>query len=337
MLSLRELTVGYRSRRSSRAVLGPVSLTVSPGQLVCLVGPNGAGKSTLLRTIAGVQPPLAGDVRLGDAVVHALAPAELAKRLAIVLTERIGGGLLTAYELAAFGRHPFTGWTGHLSSADHEIVSRALAAAGAQDLASRPVAELSDGERQKVLIARALAQEPQVMMLDEITAFLDLPRRIEIMHLLQELAHRDGRTIVMSIHDLDLALGAADVLWIVRGSGIVHGVPEEMVLSGALESAFASTGAIVFDRERGGFKPRRHIRGIAVVTGDGVPAIWTRRALERHGFRIDDDSPADPSVRVVCSTVHGGVRWDVATAQRRAEHGSLSDALADILAATTQR
>ncbi|MBC7811577.1 MAG: ABC transporter ATP-binding protein, partial [Burkholderiales bacterium] len=196
VLQTHNLAIGYApSRGEWRVVAQNLNLTLNRGELVCLIGPNGAGKSTLMRTLAGMQPALAGGGRvllLGDEV-GALKANELARRLSVVLTERIDAGLLSVFELVALGRYPYTEWSGALTAHDEDVIQWALKAVGAAALANRSVGELSDGERQKALIARALAQEPALMLLDEPTAFLDLPRRVEIMRTLRELARNTGR------------------------------------------------------------------------------------------------------------------------------------------------
>lgn len=310
VLEIDQLVAGYvLPGVGRRAVVGPETRVLRRGELACLLGPNGAGKSTLLRTMAGMQAPLAGRVLLDGADLHRLSPRELARRLSIVLTDRVTAGLLTAYDLVALGRHPFTDWTGRLTPADHEVVARAIRLVGAEPLAHRAVAELSDGERQKVMVARALAQEPSVMILDEITAFLDLPRRVEVMHLLQRLAHDHGCTILLSTHDLELALHTADTLWVLSGGQLTTGIPEELVLDGAFEHAFAGEG-IWFDRRRGHFRMAPGSRGLVWVEGEGLEADWTRRALERHGFEVAPSAETSAIVeRVVVVRDATGVRW----------------------------
>ena len=239
MLSVKNLVHVYGN--GTRA-LDDVSLNVPTG-MFGLLGPNGAGKSTLMRTLAGMQKPLRGQVCLGKDDLHRLPPDQLAKRLAIVLTERVDVGNLSAYALVGLGRHPYTDWRGTLTANDEAIVRWALTAVGASELAARPLDELSDGERQKVMIARALAQEPQVLILDEPTAFLDLPRRVELMRLLVNLAYTTKRAILLSTHDLELALRVADRLWLLpTGGPLLDGMPEELALNGTLAAAFASEG-----------------------------------------------------------------------------------------------
>jgi iron complex transport system ATP-binding protein len=195
VLRVRELTTGYRdARRSPVVVARELTAGLSAGELVCLLGPNGAGKSTLLNTLSGALPPLSGRVHLGEDDVHSLPPSARARRIGVVLTDRIATGLLTSFQLVCLGRHPYTDWLGRLSPRDVEIAEWALEATGAIDLRERWVGELSDGERQRVLVARALAQEPEVLLLDEVTAFVDLPHRVQLMRLLHAVARSAGST-----------------------------------------------------------------------------------------------------------------------------------------------
>ncbi|WP_218603937.1 ABC transporter ATP-binding protein [Pseudonocardia abyssalis] len=252
-LHLDHLTVGHRR---GPAVLSGVSLDARPGELTALLGPNGAGKSTLLRTVAGLLPAVAGSVSLGGTDLPALAPAERARRVAVVLTERVDGGLLTARELVGLGRHPHTGARGTLRAADHAAVDDALAAVRAAEFADRRVGRLSDGERQRVLVARALAQAPDLLLLDEPTAFLDAPSRVSVTGLLRRLARDRGIVVVVSTHDVELALRVADRVWLLdRAGGVRTGAPADLVADGAVGAAFDSD-ELRFDPGAGTFVMR---------------------------------------------------------------------------------
>jgi iron complex transport system ATP-binding protein len=297
ILQTDDLAIGY-SGRLPRVVAEALSVSLRAGELVCLIGPNGAGKSTLIRTLAGMQKPLHGQVRLLGEDVHKQPANQLAQKLSVVLTERINPGLLTAETLVGLGRHPYTDWSGRLTAADAAIVQRAIEAVGAGALGQRQMGELSDGERQKIMIARALAQQPALMILDEPTAFLDLPRRVEVMQLLRKLAYDDQRTILLSTHDLDLALRSADRIWLMASDGTLQvGAPEDLVLSGAFETAFRAEG-VTFDPTTGAFRVNAGTNGSIMVVGDGLPALWTRRALERAGFTVASHGTALACVEV---------------------------------------
>jgi ABC-type cobalamin/Fe3+-siderophores transport system ATPase subunit len=238
-LRLHDLAIGYRGRRMTTTVAAGLSAGARRGELTVLLGPNGCGKSTLIRTLCGLQPALSGQVLLDGTDVAGIAPDRLARRVAVVLTDPVDSGLLSARDLATLGRIPYLGITGRLTRDDHRLVEQALAAVEARHLADRPVADLSDGERQRVLTARALAQQPQVLVLDEPTAFLDVPSRNALVKMLRSLAREQNLTIVMSTHDLELALHHADRAWLLDRDGtLVEGTPSELTGSGRVNSVF---------------------------------------------------------------------------------------------------
>lgn len=290
ILTAQDLTIGYkRGRRPPRAVASEIDVKLDRGEFVCLLGPNGAGKSTLMRTLAGMQPPLNGEVHIAGRDIAEMSATEVAQLLSVVLTDRVSAGTMTVRDLVGLGRYPHTDWIGRFTPEDSHAVSWAIGAAGAGDLEHRNVAELSDGERQRVMIARALAQQPDLMILDEPTAFLDLPRRVEIMALLRNLAHATRKAIFLSTHDLDLALRCADRIYLLSSEGALQtGAPEDLVINGAFEAAFGSDG-VRFDADSGAFRLTPERGGGAVeVTGAGRNAYWTKRALERAGFQVRD-------------------------------------------------
>jgi iron complex transport system ATP-binding protein len=297
LLTAADLVVGYAAKKAPHPVAGPLQLSLWPGELVCLLGPNGAGKSTLLRTLAGLQSPLGGQLHVAGQALAGLNAPERARQLSIVLTDRLDVGNLTVRELVRLGRYPHTGWLGGLKAHDEAQVQAALAATGTEAFAARPVGELSDGERQKVLLARALAQDTPVVLLDEPTAHLDLPNRVALMRLLHSLARQTGKAILLSTHELDLALQAADRVWLLPAGGALHaGTPEDLVLSGAFAAAFVHEG-LAFDAATGTFALHAPTGPAVQLVGDGAAAFWTRRALEREGF-VPTTTPAPLRVTV---------------------------------------
>ena len=207
-ITTNRLTVGYRGHR----VVEDISLSLPCGRLVCLLGPNGAGKSTLLRTLCGFQPPIAGTVTISGSDITTMSAAEVARLVSVVLTDRPLTPSLTAAEMVGMGRAPYTGFWGRLSDDDRHLISEAMQTVGIASLATRRMGRLSDGERQKVMIAKALAQHTPVIVLDEPTAFLDYPSKVAVMKTLARLAHDEGKTILMSTHDLELAAQLGDEL-----------------------------------------------------------------------------------------------------------------------------
>lgn len=285
LLETENLSIGYHPpRKPARVVAAHLNLHLKHGELVCLIGANGAGKSTLMRTLCGLQHPLDGKVIVRGENVHALPMERIATHLSIVLTERAPLGAVDGYTLVSLGRTPHLAWHGRRTEADEARIRWALDAVNAWHLADRLVDEVSDGERQKLFIARALAQDTPLMLLDEPTAFLDLPRRVEIMRLLRRLAHDSGRAVLLSTHDLDLALRSADRLWIIAAGGHIQcGAPEDLVLNGAFERAFHTEG-VEFDAASGTFRLDRPRGAEIAVIGSGLRAEWLRRALVRVGY-----------------------------------------------------
>lgn len=262
---LKNLGIGYGLRgrrgtatlangRTARVVAGGLNAALNSGELTCLIGCNGVGKSTLLRTLTAGLVPVEGDVLMYDATTARLVPLgsytdrQLSRMIGIVLTECPNVGNMTADEMVAMGRSPYTGFWGSLTADDRGIVADAIGMVGIGELSGRIVSRLSDGERQKVMIAKALAQQTPVICLDEPTAFLDYPSKVEMMQLLWRLAHDGQRTVLLSTHDVELALQMADRLWLMERGGLSVGTPRQLADSGAL-GCFVERGGIKFDRD----------------------------------------------------------------------------------------
>ncbi len=248
------LSVGYRNGRHTASVLSRLDLQLYPGETVCLIGANGAGKSTLLRTLSGVQPPLSGEIYIDDRLLSTMKSNELARHISIVYTDRTLAGALTVREVVGLGRQPYTGFFGRLSADDNAVVDDALRAVGISGMASRYMATLSDGERQKTMIARALAQTTPIIILDEPTSFLDVASRLEVMSLLRELARSQSKSLLLSTHDVGEALTVADRLWLVMSDGcVVCGSTREMIAGGYMDRVFEGRN-IRFDTVAGDYR-----------------------------------------------------------------------------------
>ena len=266
-IQLRNLSIGYTTKHGVRVVAEGINGAIRSGELTCLLGPKGVGKSTLLRTLSAFQPILAGDVMINNSLTSNLSPLtsytdkELSKLIGVVLTEKPDVRNMSVRELVSLGRSPYTGFWGTCSKEDLRIVDEAIELVGVAELTRRPVHTLSDGERQKVMIAKALAQQTPVIFLDEPTAFLDYPSKVEVLQLLRRISREAQKTIFLSTHDVELALQLADTLWLmrkieVRGerqevsemSPVIVGTPKELAASGNL-SRFIERKGIVFDKE----------------------------------------------------------------------------------------
>ncbi len=239
-IALEGLTTGYRTREGVRIVAKDLTETVPPGAVTCLLGPNGAGKSTLLRTMANLQPPISGSVRIDGIAVDKIPAHNLSQLIGIVLTGRGSTSAMRTEELVGLGRTPYTNYWGRLTADDRRIVDEAITQVGADNLRGRLVSSLSDGEMQKVMIAKTLAQQTHVIMLDEPTAFLDFPGKVELMKLLRRLATDDGKTVFLSTHDLDIALAMTDYVWLLdRDGNLETGDVATVGERGSLDRLFA--------------------------------------------------------------------------------------------------
>lgn len=247
-LATHGLTVGYRSGRTTTVVASGLDLELRAGSVTALLGANGAGKSTLLRTLARQQPALAGSVEIGGERIDAMSLTALARKLSVVYTERTHAGALTVEEVVGLGRQPYTGFFGRLDSDDRRIVRQSMEAVGIGHLAGRPTARISDGERQKAMIARALAQQTPVMILDEPTSFLDVASRLEVVDLLSRLARDYGKSILLSTHDVADSLAIADDLWLMLPDHTIAAAPKATILDSPLMDRLFPGRPIRFDR-----------------------------------------------------------------------------------------
>lgn len=275
LLVIKELTVGY----GMNTLFERLNLPLFAGELVCFMGPNGAGKSTLIRTMGGLQKPMAGVVELDSS-----ERTEKEKSIAMVLTDPVRDVNMTVSEIVAFGRYPYLGWNVSLRHIDKDIISDAIRKVGIETLANRKLYELSDGQLQMTMIAKALAQDTPVIILDEPTAHLDLNNRVEIMRLLHTLARETKKAILIATHELDLALQTADVIWLTgRKKNIIRGIPEDLVLDGSFDETFAFKG---FDLKTGRVQHQQFQRLPIVFTGEGYYYLWTMNALIRNGYTV---------------------------------------------------
>ena len=283
VMETQDLAVGY----GSKTVVADISQRMLKGQFISLLGPNGTGKTTILRSLARLLSPLKGEIYLNDQTLWRLKSKELAKNLAVVLTERLSPGLITAFEFAAMGRYPYTDLLGRLSEEDVQKVEQALQLVNAGDISDRYFNELSDGERQKVLLARALAQEPEVIILDEPTLHLDLRHRIEVITILHRFCREKGITVVVSMHDLDIALKCSEIVILVKDGKIIScGLPEEIINKETIARLYDLKSAR-FDSCLGTLELKSNNDGasIFVVAGAGS-GTNVYRLLSKHGFNI---------------------------------------------------
>lgn len=246
VLELRDLYIGYSDDKNRHIVAHTLNAELPCGVLTCLIGANGVGKSTLMRTMAAFQPPLRGEVYVEGKSIAEYVPRELSERIGVVLTEKNMPADLTIEEVVGLGRVPYTNFWGSLTKHDQNVVDEAISLVGLDALRHRKIHQVSDGERQKAMIAKALAQQTPLIFLDEPTAFLDYPSKIAMMQLLRRLAHEQGKLIVLSTHDLEIAFQTADRLWLLQQSGLQTGTLDQLSESGAI-SAFLDSDELYYD------------------------------------------------------------------------------------------
>lgn len=247
---IKDLSIGYTSRKNAvHKVFEGVNAVINSGELTCLLGANGAGKSTLLRTLAGFLPPLSGEILIEKCSLNTMKAKDLSRKIGVVLTEKPDVGNLTVKEIVGMGRSPYTGFWGNLSHEDEEIVRQSLQMVGIEALSRRTIHKLSDGERQKVMIAKVLAQQTPIIILDEPTAFLDFASKVEMMQLLRRLAHEMDKIVILSTHDISLALQLSDQLWIMKSDKEISiGTPTDLAEQGIL-SHYIEQDDIKFDKK----------------------------------------------------------------------------------------
>lgn len=290
ILTTQQLAIGYSRKGKTDVIQSGLDLQLRAGELVCLIGPNGSGKSTLLRTLTGLQKPLSGKTFIDGKEIIKLKQLEKALLIALVLTERIEIENATVYNLVSLGRHPHSNWWGNITDEEDAIIREAIEMVHLSHKMHQNINELSDGERQRAMIAKALAQDTPIIMLDEPTAHLDLPNRVEIMLLLHRLAHKTDKAILLSTHELDLALQAADRIWLMSADkGVECGVPEDLVFNGSFNRAFESN-SYFFNASNGNFSMNYPMARKVWVSGDKTRMYWTLRALARAGYAVMQDA-----------------------------------------------
>jgi cobalamin transport system ATP-binding protein len=301
IMELDGFSIGFQQ---GEALLDSLRLTVNPGEMVALIGRNGSGKSTLLKSMIGLLSPLAGECLLEGRPFGDYSLPERARRVSFVSSQLTQLPSLTVRELVALGRMPHTGWTGRLTQRDLQLIEQALNEVQMSALMERKLDCLSDGERQRAMIARAFVQDAPLMVLDEPTAFLDIPNTYDLIALLSRFRN-GGRSIVYSTHDLETAMLCADKMWVIHEGSIQEGAPEDLGLSGLFDDLFASSG-IRFDEGAGRFMFSKERRaGIALEGKAGKALTWTRSTLERLGYRVE----AHASLGIYLESHPGGNQW----------------------------
>ncbi|NNK69627.1 MAG: ABC transporter ATP-binding protein [Flavobacteriaceae bacterium] len=255
-LNVSDLSIGFMSKQSSNILFNDISFKLNKAELVGIIGPNGIGKSTLIRTLSGVQSHLAGSIEIKQKNLKQFNPLELASELSVVLTEALATRTLSVFEIVALGRQPYTNWIGQLSSLDLNIIEKAMAITQIDDLKYRKSFELSDGQMQRVMIARALAQDTDLIILDEPTTHLDLNHKARTLSLLKKLCKEEGKSILFSTHEIELAIQLCDKLVVMLAEKVYFDSPDKLISSGVFSKMFPSE-TIEFDTQMGSFRIKK--------------------------------------------------------------------------------
>jgi len=295
IIKLEKLSIGYNS-----SIFNNINLSVSRGEIVSLIGKNGIGKSTLLRTLVGLQKKLSGKIAINGNEIEQINNKERAKLLSFVSTGVSKQINIKVRELVALGRFPHTNMFGSFSSEDEKIIDNVLRLTDISNLADKSIYHISEGEMQRAMIARALAQDTELVILDEPTAFLDLPNRYEILYLLKKLAREENKTIIFSSHDLHISLQLTDKVWLMKENVIIPGAPEDLIINDEFDDLFVNEN-LKFVKTNGQFyyniKPNYTIG----LKGNGIVFDYTKTALNRIGFDVLCNKDYSPFVTIICS------------------------------------
>lgn len=309
-IRINDLSIGYNK---GNPLFPSFSIDASQGELIALVGRNGVGKSTLIKTIIGQISPLSGSVSIIDKNVTALTRQERSMLLSYVPAEPVRVANLFIRDFVAVGRFPYLGWTRSLSTNDWKVVDQSLSLVGISHLAHRDISTVSDGERQRAMIAFALAQDTKIILLDEPTAFLDLPNKFEMVHLLSRLAHDNQKTIIYSTHDLQGAIHEADIIWMMLEKGLKSGAPEELALNDQFKYLLSNT-QVVFDSNLGVFKNSRQCTKQIALEGNGEVHKWTLRMLQRLDYKVVDSNVS--GLKITITNEGDSIRWMITDENR---------------------
>jgi iron complex transport system ATP-binding protein len=285
ILSLDSLKIGYVSGKNENILLPPLTASANSGELIAVIGRNGIGKSTLLRTLTGLQQPLGGDIFYSGKNIRDYSRMDLAQKVGYISTEIVKVSNMRVYDLVALGRFPHTNWIGKIEMNDYKVILDALKKTSMEPFSRKFVSELSDGERQKSMIARILAQDTSIMIMDEPTAFLDVAGKYEILHLMHMLSNKSDKTIIFSTHDLQMAISQSDKIWLILDNKLIEGAPEDLMIAGAFDHLFDSA-TVLFNSEDGTFSFRSESKGSIYIEGEGYKRHWTEKAINRAGFTV---------------------------------------------------
>lgn len=298
LMHTQSLTIGYTEGRTNKVLQENINLSLSSGEIISLMGQNGVGKTTFIKTLSGLHKGISGSVLHQDRLIDEFSKSALAKQISVVLTEKPFAAHLSVIELIALGRHPYSNWLGRLSTSDKQAIDVAMNQTNINYLARKKLYQLSDGQFQKVMIARALAQETDLIILDEPTAHLDLSNKIEIMLLLKSIAG-NGKGVLIATHDLQVSLQLSDRLWLFNfNRPVLDGCPEDLILQGAIDQTLFPVNNNI-DLTTGTVKHLDERKGNVLLQGDPTMVHWTAQALQRNGYAVNKDTNSLISINCI--------------------------------------
>jgi len=313
IIELKNLEIGYSwGIKRWKSILTGINLSAKQGQLTAIIGQNGSGKSTLLKTISRLNNFINGDIFINSINLNKISRNDFAKQVSFVSTEPVNVSNLKVIELITLGRFPYTNWFGKSNYIDKYIVNEAIELLNLNSFTAKYFYNLSDGEKQKVMIARALAQDTEILLLDEPTVFLDLPNKFEIINILQNIAKKKNKTIIFSTHDLNIAINEADKIWLINENKITEGAPEDLMLNYSFDSFFDSFRSkqnldFTFDKNTGNFKITKSNNLNISLNGLESHIFWTKKALERQGFKVELNNIVSTNVSVFKDNL--AIKW----------------------------
>ncbi|MFA8298828.1 MAG: ABC transporter ATP-binding protein [Hyphomicrobiales bacterium] len=287
LISVKDLSIGYFHKRIFNSLYDNLSFSAKAGDLICFLGPNGTGKSTLLKTISGFLPYNKGDIYIKNIPLEEYPSKDLSKIVSVVLTEKVSVDNMTVFDLVSMGRYPYTNFWGKLNEQDKKVIDESIDLCGITNIRNKSIYNISDGELQKTMIAKALSQNTECIILDEPTAFLDFPSKIEILYILRKLAVNENKLIILSTHDLELALQMSDILWLLnRREGFVSGLSEDLILNGEINRFFDKKD-ILFNTSLGKFEFFRNLKYTIYTTDSVSDTLWLKNALRKRNINLE--------------------------------------------------
>lgn len=324
-IELRNVVIGYKNTNYNDFSYPEISIQTNAYEFIALIGRNGVGKSTLMRSISKLQKTISGEIFISGKPISNTSHKTLSQLISYIPAEPAHSANTSVYNFVSLARYPYHGWFNSLTENDHKLISKGVEIAGLQKLVHRELNLLSDGERQRAMIAFAIAQDTPIVLMDEPTAFLDVPNKLEILRLLKELSST-GKTIIISTHDITTVINIVDTMWLMLPEGIEVGAPEDIVINNKIDKLLTNT-PITYNVNTGGFQYNKIQNSNAkIISNNKIATEWTKRALERNGYRvIDNNSELIPELILEISECESKYNWQIMSDRDKPKFQSLRE------------